>query len=76
MDRSLPQQRPSFLQEPLGPILSSLDAPAMWGVVRAVAIYGTLVIEVALPCLLFLPRTRRLRCFLRAAFHLPMMMRG
>ena len=67
---------PSFLQEPLGPILSWLDAPAMWGVVGAVAIYGTLVMEVALPCLLFLPRTRRLGCFLGAAFHLPMMMRG
>jgi hypothetical protein len=65
-----------FLARPLAPILSWLDAPAASRAVEALAIYGTLLLEVALPCLLFLPRTRRLGCFLGAGFHLPMMMQG
>jgi hypothetical protein len=63
-----------FLTRPLAPILTWLDAPAASAAVGAVSIYGTLLLEVALPCLLFLPRTRRLGCFLGAGFHLPMLM--
>lgn len=68
---------PAFLIEPLSPILDRAGAPPVYrSLLAGIAIYGTLLIELALPVLLFLRPTRLLGCFLGLAFHLPMIARG
>jgi hypothetical protein len=69
---------PSFLIRPLAPILEPLGVPSdlYRPVLAAVAIYGTLIVELVLPLLLLLPRTRVLGCLVGLVFHLPMLVQG
>jgi hypothetical protein len=68
---------PIFLIGPLGPILDRIvPPPVSHPILTALAIYGTLVIELGLPLALFHPRTRRLGMLIGAVFHFPMLLRG
>jgi hypothetical protein len=67
----------SFLIRPVEPILLGLGLePEPHLAVRRAAAYGTLLIELALPLLLFGRRTRLFGCLLGLVFHLPMIARG
>ena len=68
---------PRFLVAPLDPILSGLGLPGGGKMMlAAIAIWGTLLVELALPPLLFWPRTRLLACLIGLGFHLPMIAGG
>jgi hypothetical protein len=67
---------PPFLVAPLAPVLSGLGLPGGERVLAAIAIWGTLLVEVVLPPLLFWPRTRLLACLIGLGFHLPMIAGG
>lgn len=60
------------------PLLRSLGIPRDWTVTYLgyPLIYGTVILEAALPFLLFWRPTRLVACFLGLAFHLPQMAMG
>lgn len=68
---------PGFLLQLVDPILAPLGAPKIYrAILGAGAIYGTVVLELALPLLLFRPSTRLWGCLIGLVFHLPMIVRG
>jgi hypothetical protein len=67
---------PGFLIRSIAPVLGPLGVPGWRPVAGALAIHATLLVELALPPLLFHPRTRRVACLLGVIFHLPMVWGG
>jgi hypothetical protein len=68
---------PIFLIGPLAPILDRIVSPSLsQPILSVLATYGTLLIELGLPPMLFHPRTRRLGFLVGAIFHFPMVLRG
>jgi hypothetical protein len=66
-----------FLMAFLAPLLEPTGlATAARALLAPVAIYGTIVLELVLPLLLFGSRTRLLGCALGLAFHVPMIAQG
>jgi len=68
---------PRFLLVPIEPMLEDLGDPSLLRAgLAAAAIYCTLVVELLLPLLLVVRRTRLLGCFVGLLFHLPMIVHG
>jgi hypothetical protein len=68
---------PAFLIRPVMPILRVLGLGAAGRpILEAMAIHGTLLVELFLPVLLIWPPTRVLGCLVGLVFHLPMVAQG
>jgi hypothetical protein len=68
---------PAFLLSPLEPLLDLLGVPGGYHLVLApVAIYGTLAIELSLPALMLVERTRLAGALIGLVFNLGMILQG